>query len=1129
MYNKKSCMGTLLPKINPKNLLKFSRTFLITVFLLTAVSQMSVAQDAKITVNLQNKPLNDLLDAIKAQTKYSFWLDMGEVNVNRTITVNAQEQTVKSVLMNVLPTQGLEYSLTDNHIVIFPKKTTATLTETASDKRTVTGVILDETDSPIIGASVMVKGTSTGALTDLDGKFTIAISPGETLQVSYIGYETQEVNPGNNTNISIQLKENINLLNEVVVVGYGTRSKVTLTGAVAAVKGNELVKSPATNIVTSLAGRLPGVIISSRNGDPGGENVKIMIRGSGTTGNRDPLIIIDGVERGGLGQLNPNDIENISVLKDAEGAIYGAKAANGVILITTKRGTLGKPIVSLSYNQGFSQPVRNPKLADAYTFATVANEIKVNEHTDPNTNPVLAYTPEEIEKYRNGTDPNYPNTDWYDYIVRNLTPVSRANLSVSGGTERVNYYLSLGYLGQEGQYKKGAHEYKQYNFRSNIDIQVTDNFKIGFDLGGRYDDKYTPITSNSEINSHIYLYHPTWQAYWPGTNYMQPLRGGENILNWVSDNAGYVDHTTKAFQGTVHFEWELPWVKGLKLYGSGSHDAGYNFNKNFRQPAYIYNKNGDTYEKARSGMTSDKASLEDNSTFSNRTYLMGRISYDRSFGLHNVNALAGYEQTEDRSNYLMAYRSDFTSASLPQINQGSVEKSKQNNDGWAKQYAAQNYFGRINYDYSGKYMAQFTLRVDGSTNFPKDNRFGYFPSFSAGWRMSEEPFMKSLDFLDNLKIRASYGVSGNDRVDPYQYMTTYGYGSNYVIGGTDVQGLDQGVFPNPNITWETSKTWNFGLESTFWGGMLGVELDVFRSMRSDILHPRNVAVPNYTGVQPPHENFGKVRNQGFELVLSHTNHRNPIKYSISANLNYHKNKIIDIDEAPAAEPYQLQTGGPIGTGLYYKAIGIYKTQEEIDKTPHLAGTQPGDIRYADLNDDDIIDSRDRIRVESNAIPRITYGLNAHLEYRNFDLSILFQGQEKVKTFVGDGFFGTLDPVSFGNFLTWRSDGRWIPGADNTNATMPRARTGYSNNNTMASTHWLLDAGFLRLKNLEIGYNVPKTVCEKIGIAGLRISASGSNLWLIYDHMGKLGFDPETDAYWYYPQQRTFNFGVNLTF
>jgi TonB-linked SusC/RagA family outer membrane protein len=422
-------------------------------------------------------------------------------------------------------------------------------------------------------------------------------------------------------------------------------------------------------------------------------------------------------------------------------------------------------------------------------------------------------------------------------------------------------------------------------------------------------------------------------------------------------------------------------------------------------------------------------------------------------------------------------------------------------------------------------MAQFTFRRDGSPNFPKTKRYGYFPSASIGWRLSEESFMKSIEYIDNLKIRGSYGKMGNDLVNAFQYLTAYGFGNNYVIGGNDVIGLVESGVPNPNITWETAETWNFGFDATLWKGLLGVELDIFKTKRSDILTKRNAIIPAYTGLNLPDENIGIVENKGLELILTHENAVSDIRYKLSGNMSFARNKVIFSDEAPAAEPYQLATGRPIGSALYYNAIGIFKDQNEIDATPHLLNARPGDIIYADTNGDKIIDSRDRIRINETNVPEIVYGLTVFVAYKGFDISVLFQGQENSKQ-----FFGSYFPVlnhSLGNFLAWRANDRWSP--ENTVATMPRGDISNSNNNTLQSTQWLVNAGFLRLKNVEIGYNLPQKICDVLKIQNLRLSVSSQNLFFIYDHMKDMGLDAETNDYWYYSQQRVLNFGVGLTF
>ncbi|GAB3361356.1 TonB-dependent receptor [Arachidicoccus ginsenosidivorans] len=1121
--------GSRLVTIN-KNWLKMKLTAFFLTIVCLQVSASSVGQ--KITISEKNNSFEEVVSKIEKASGCNFFYDQSSLKLAVSpVTISVKNASLDRVLQQLFKDQPrLTYSIIGKVVLIKKKPeliNPGSLSRVSISPRIPNKQILvhvtDSAGTAMENASVQIEGTKLGGKTNEDGNISFTNVPDDAfLLVSYVGYKTQRIALNDRTQINVQLRATSYDLADFVVVGYGVQKKETLTGSVVAVKGSEIVKSPAVNIATSLAGRLSGVIINSRSGEPGRDNPSISIRGRSTTGDGSALVIIDGVERSGLGQLNPNDIESISVLKDASAAIYGARAANGVILVTTKRGIAGAaPRVNLSFNQGITQPTRNPIMADSYTFGKVYNEIEVGEGRDPR------YTDAELQKYKDGSDPNYPNTDWYGFIVKDWTTQHRTNLSVSGGKNGTTYYLSLGEVLQNGQYKGGTEKIKQYNIRSNIDVQITNNFSIGMNLSGRFDDNHFPFQGANNLNSHIFLYQPNWQPYWPGTNFPQPNRGNESILNWVNDNNGYQKVSTNTFQTTLFFNWKLPWIKGLSFDGSGSYDPHSVFTKTFQTPTYVYYKDPATgvYTKGRSGTGADLASLSDQNDLGSLFYLVGKLSYNRKFGKHNIKVLLGYEQQTINSNWDYAYRSDFVSTVLPEISAGSSDKSKQSNDGSASQGARKNYFGRINYDFEGKYLAEFTMRRDGSPKFAATRRWGNFPSASAGWRISEEKFMKKFNFINDLKIRGSYGIMGNDKVADFQYVTTYGFGSNYVIGGKDVTGLVQTGVPNPDITWERAKTGNLGLDAKLWDGALGITFDYFKTRRSDILTTRKAVIPGYTGLTLPDENVGIVDNSGFELILTHDNNRRKLKYHFSGNVAFARSKVIFSDEQPAAEPYQLATGRPIGSDLFYKAIGIFKDKAQIDASPHYLNARPGDIIYEDVNKDGNIDALDQIRINQTNVPEITFGFTANFTYNNFDLSFLLQGQANAKQYFG-GYFPVMS-YSLGNFLQWRATDRWTP--DHTAATMPRASYELFNNNTSKSTQWLLDAGFLRFKNVELGYNLPQNTVKRIGIQNLRVSVSGSNLFIIYDHMKDLGFDPETSDYWYYPPQRVINFGVDLTF
>lgn len=822
------------------------------------------------------------------------------------------------------------------------------------------GIVKDVQGNAIGGATVIIAGTSIGTTTNEKGEFIIEAAPSDALMINFIGYLPQNISVGSQNHFDIVLEESTTSIDEVMVVGYGVRKKTTLTGSVVLVKGDEIAKSPAIDVTAALAGRLPGLIVNTRAGDPGAPDTQVLVRGRGTTGDNSALIIIDGVERGDISKLNPNDIESVNVLKDAEAAIYGSRAANGVILITTKRGAKGSAVVNFSFDQGFQQPTRTPKMADSYTFANVANDMAILRHSDPNSAPVLPYSPEDLAKFKAGKEAGYRSVNWFDETAHSWTPQHRANISVSGGTERVNYYFSLGELMQRDRFKESSGKYRQYNFRSNIDARIAKSLTVGMNLSGMYDDRHVPYFSSTEMASHLFLYHPYWETYWPGTKYLKPLRGDQNWVNMVSDNAGYHDLNNTKFQGTLFLKWEVPWVKGLMLEASGSYDMTHQHWKTFRTPSYIYKQDGeDGYVKQLDGMGPSKAQLTDRSQMSDQLYFFAKIAYTKSFGDHNLDALLGYEQTTTDGWYLEGSKTDFASPSLPILNVGPADKTKWGLGGYSSENARQNVFARVNYDYRGKYMAQVTMRIDGSAIFPESDRFGYFPSVSAGWRISEENFMKSAEF--------------------------------------------------------------------------------------------------------------------------------------------------------------------------YKAIGIFKDQAEVDSYPHLSGTQPGDLKFEDVNGDNVLDSKDRILVKQTKIPEITFGLNFTFNYKNFDLSLLFQGQHNSKFYMegNESFFKFMDD-QWGNFLQWRADGRWVPGADNSHATQPRG--GQNSVNTAdRNTHFMFSGNFLRFKNAELGYSLPSKIAEKLRMGGIRITLSANNICFLYDGLKDLGYDGEASSFWQYSVSRTINIGINLTF
>ncbi len=1124
---------------NLKKLTLTMKIILILAFVgLIPVSASVYSQQTKMSFSMTDKSMKEVLDLIEETTDFRFFYNENFTNLNQIVSIEANDNRVEEILDKLLAASDVTYKVLENNLVVISPKALLQLQK-------VTGSVKDAgTGDPMPGVNVRIEGTNTGTVTNADGTFSLEVpTENSVLIFSFIGYLSERVSIDGRSVVDIALVGDIQNLEEVVVIGYGVQQKASVTGSVAAVKGEDLLKTQTPDVMNSLTGRMAGVMINSRTGEPGRENIDIFIRGRSTTGASNPLIIIDGVERPDLSRINPNDIENISVLKDASAAIYGARAANGVILVTTKRGQAGPAVFSFSYNQGFSQPTRNPKMGDAFTFASIHNEGIDIDGGDPNNK----YSDDELSLFRQGTQEGYTTTDWYDTMIKDYTPQSRLNLSVSGGTDNLSYFLSLGKMGQDGHFRYGSTRIDRYNFRSNVTVKATEYLKVGLDVAGLFNDIHLPGNPDARgIYSHMYLYLPQWTLFNPGTKLPMGNRDNQSLINWVSDAGGSQDENYKAAQSKLHFELDIPWVKGLQLSGSGNYDASYNHTKYFKTPSYVYRYEDatDTYLRERAGGdTPALAQLTERFDQITTMTLNAIVRYNKQIGLHKIGLMAGYEQMEYKANYTISGRTDFLSTAIPELFAGSSDRTKWTADGSALENSRSNYFGRATYDYAGKYMAEFIYRADGSPNFPENKRWGHFPGISLGWRVSEETFMDNITAVDNLKLRVSYGQMGNDSISPFQHYMNYTYGTGaantYVIGGSDVQTLLSGVSPNSKVTWEVAKTFNVGIDFSLWNGLLGAEIDIFNTRRSNILMRRTVVVPDYTGLRLPMENFGEVKNHGFEVLLTHRYKiSNNLTYSLTGTYAFARNEVTVADEAPAALPYQYKKGKAIGPDvLFYEAIGIYSDLDEINNTPHMDGAKPGDIIYRDLSGDGLIDSRDRKRLDQSYTPEIVYSLSGTLNYRNLDFSFMLQGQENAQTYVFDyepnagetpqPYFAVLSST-LGNFVQWRADGRWTP--DNTEGvTMPRASNTNFNNNTNPSTHWILDAGFLRLKSLELGYTIPSKILEKARIKSLRAYVSGYNLFLIYDHMKDVGFDPETTDFWYYPPQRTYNFGFNLTF
>lgn len=1007
----------------------------------------------------------------------------------------------------------------------------------------VSGTVTSGEDGvPLPGVNVVVKGTTAGTTTDQSGNFSVTVPNAESVLVfSFIGYKSKEITAGSQTSISVALDSDTETLSEIVVVGYGETKKESLTSAISSVKGKEFVKSPQPNLSNSFAGRVSGVVANTSSGEPGADNARLLIRGQSTTGDNSPLIVIDGVANrlGGLERLDPNDIESVSVLKDASAAIYGAQAANGVILVTTKRGTKSSaPVFNFTYNLGFANPTRLPEMADAPTYATILNEI--NYYRSPAGGMNQIYSDEEITRFANGSDPvNYANSDWIGAVMRDYSLQDQQNLSIGGGAENVQYFVSLGRRHQQGIYKNTNLDYEQWNIRSNVDINITKDLKIGIDVAGRQENRVFPTESAGSIFRSAFRTYPTMPVYYPGGLPSPGIESGLNPVVIATGQAGFDEQPRTVVNTLLNFEYKVPFVEGLSVKGFYAYDRIFESRKLFRQPWTVYSINNSTnpptFDPVSRGPVTAELTQRQRNDILNTANIS--VNYERLFGSTFIKAFLAYEQNAQEANWFETFRRGFLSPSIPEIDLGGSAPEERTNSGNSERFTRRNYFGRLSAEFQSRYLAEVQFRYDGSSRFQEGNQFGFFPSASVGWRISEESWF-SVSSINNLKVRASYGLLGNDRIRPFQYLNTFNIRTaNYVLDGVPVSTFGIAQLANPNITWETARKLDIGLETTVFKDWT-LELDYFSEERKDLLIPRTGSLPFVSGIvnefgsqnSPPDpaaiipdENIGIVKNRGFEAQLGYTHNFGQLLLNVGGNFTYNKSEVVFMDDAEGIPSYQRREGAPLGSQLLYQTIGLFNTAEELTQYPRLPGNQPGDLIFQDTNGDGSITANDQVRQNLSNVPQIVYGFNTSIVFKNFDLSILLQGQARSVQYV------LTEAGEVGNYFNSWAENRWSP--SNPDGTYPRVdvRTSSSINGSLyRNDFWLYNTSFLRVKNVELGYNVPSAAAQRVLLTGARVYVSAFNLATFSKVKD---FDPEgqSESAQFYPQMQIFNVGVNLKF
>lgn len=1004
------------------------------------------------------------------------------------------------------------------------------------------GVVTDEGGKPIPGVSVKAAGSETsGTSTDLNGKFMLEMNNiADSVEFSYVGYITQRVLPGNKRDIAVTLliDEVAQKMNEVVVVGYGTQKKVTVTGAVSQVAASDMQRVAAPSLSNAIGGRLPGIITRQNSGEPGYDQASVFIRGQASfSGGNDPLILIDGVRGRDMNNITAEEIESFTILKDASAtAVYGVSGANGVILINTKRGKIGKPAVSLRTEAAQLTALRMPDYIGGYEYASLLNEAQ--RHIGM-TN--VSYTDEDLQKYADGSDPYlHPNVDWTDIILKRHTYQTINNLNISGGSEAVRYYTNVGFLMQSGLYKEdGLNKFntnsnvKRYNFRSNIDVKLSQTFSLTVGLGAIIQNGHYPGTPMPNIFSALGVISP---IQYPVKNPDGSVAGGASYLGRnpyaLVTQSGYSDQARHTLQSTLAAKWDLSRLitKGLSVNGRFAYDY-YNFSGIDRVRAYEIKQylgkdpvsEEDKYAVVREGGNLGFSKFVNSN---NRgSYIEGSLNYQRAFAQkHDVSGLLLFNQKEDT--YLAANTSILA---LP--------------------YRSRGYAGRATYAYDNRYMAEFNIGINGSEQFPPDKRYGFFPSVSAGWVVSNEKFW-NVDWMNQLKIRGSYGKVGNDKITPnndirFLYLTTITKDANTAWFGSSQQaykGYDEGQIGVTDVTWESSFKKNIGFDAELFN-MLTLQLDAFSERRKGMLIRRGTIpyVAGYFSWIVPFGNLGESKNHGIDASIKFQNKPAPnqVYYSFMGNFTYAHNEIIENDQ-PLREgvPYQSAKGHSIGAPYGLQAIGLFRDQKDIDQSPvqQFGPVRPGDIKFKDVNGDGVINADDYIYLDGHPRdPEIVYGFGGTVAWKGVDISVFFNGAARTSMFtVGPSIFPFLRGPGSYNILQEYYDNRWTP--DNPDARYPAATPENNSNNFQYSSLYLRNAAFLRLKNAEIGYSLPDLVVKKYKLKSLRLFINGTNL-LTFDKLKFL--DPESDNgsnkgldadnLGRYPLQRSLNFGLQVNF
>ncbi len=1141
MYTKKLDQGQLCPKINKTRIKRICNIMRITFFLLcVSILSMSASvysQDAKISIHMENQSIDELFSAIKAQTDYSFWFNLKDVDLERPVTMNINNASVKSVLAQALKPQNVEFALYDNHIIITRKGSFNSMV--GQQGISITGTVIDETGEPIPGVNVVIKGTVYGTVTDSNGNYSISIPNKDVVLVfSFIGYISQEMAVGEKTTIEVTLKEDTKEIEEVVVIGYGTQKKTSLTGSVSAISVKSIKDRPVVSVSNLLNGLAPGLSVVTSTGVPG-QSSAIRIRGIGTYNSSTPLYVIDGIirDQAAMDALDPNSISDISILKDAaSAAVYGSRAGNGVILVNTIQGYVQAPQITFRANYSMESRTVKTEMMDAYENGLFINDMlfNMNEFDMEKAKADPRYvTPNELE-YLKGHDYN-----WLEYAWRNPN-TANYNLSVNGGSQDIKYYLGLGYVNNNGVFDDVNS--KKISFQGNTTVNIAKNLTATVNLSAyvRNVNLVTWRFADGGDLGDTYRCLNEWGGSWmpPYIDGIPTYGGYANLIEAMKGN--YNKNKDNALNGLLSLNYKIPWVEGLKIKGTYSYNFKQTANKQFSKPTtsyqfkgsgehgYIYDSNSEIVNTVIFSPVNTSRVTEGSANNIYQQFNL-QLDYARSFGKHSVNASLIFEQSSLENKNLSGYKNNLLTTAIDELFVGGRESSQTSFGGSTSSAARLSYIGRIGYIYDNKYLLDASFREDGSYIFPPNKRWGFFPSVSAGWIISEESFFRdNISFVDHLKIRASLGLLGNDAVNPYQWQASY-TAQNGPFFDVATSAITYGVLPNKDITWEKTRITNIGFDTRILSNTLDFSFDYFYRLTSDMLYSRIATMPGTFGANLPNENYGKVENNGFEISLGYNgNINNSFNYYIRGNVGYAKDRVKYIDVAANVPPHLNPIGKRLNKIQGYVYDDVIRTDADLTTKIPLQGYAPvlGIITYKDLygpsgtDPDGIVNGNDQVFISENVNPLYNYGISLGASWKNFSIDVLFQGLGGWDKIYGP----SIGIINGNNYAFWND--RWS--LDNPDGKFPRAwYVDGSSNQT--STFWLRNASFLRLKNLNIAYTIPSgsSFAQKLGLKGCRVFINGNNLLLIYNKMKYM--DPELGNFGSYPLMRDITGGIEISF